>query len=245
MKIREKINLDAEGLWKYGPINIALFGDSITHGAVGNDIDYDAVYWNVTQKMLHQFRDYVPINIINAGIGGGNSYRSLARLHRDVISHHPDLIVVCFGLNDVGLELPLYIQSMETIFRQCLESGAEVIFMTPNTLNFYVAEDTPPIHLEYAHITAGYQTEGRMDTYMEAAKATARELGVTICDCYEAWKQLERDGVDTTMLLGNRINHPNAEMHKKMGQMLFETIMGQDSVAMGGDTSTMCDVAKK
>ena len=34
MKIKDKINLDRDGLIKYGPITIVAFGDSVTHGAL-------------------------------------------------------------------------------------------------------------------------------------------------------------------------------------------------------------------
>lgn len=44
----------------------------------------------------------VPVNIVNAGISGDCAEGGLKRLERDVLSYNPDLIVVCYGLNEVG-----------------------------------------------------------------------------------------------------------------------------------------------
>ena len=57
MKIKEKLMLDQEGLAKYGPINVVIFGDSVSHGAVNGYIDYENVYWNILKKKLNSFRD--------------------------------------------------------------------------------------------------------------------------------------------------------------------------------------------
>ena len=56
MKIKEKIMLDIDGLKQHGPINIVVFGDSVTHGAVNGYFDYEHVYWNLLKQKLHAFR---------------------------------------------------------------------------------------------------------------------------------------------------------------------------------------------
>ena len=90
MRIKDKLNLEYDGLVKYGAITIVAFGDSVTHGAVGPDeISYDTVYWNRLRKKLNEVRDYMPVNVINAGIGGITAEGSLERMERDVFSHHP------------------------------------------------------------------------------------------------------------------------------------------------------------
>lgn len=61
----------------------------------------------------------VPVNIVNAGISGDCAEGGLKRLERDVLSYNPDLIVVCYGLNEVGKSkdgLDLYINSLWGIF---------------------------------------------------------------------------------------------------------------------------------
>ncbi len=240
MRIKDKILLDYEGLIKHGPINIVAFGDSVTHGAFENGvIDYEAAYWNQLRKKILEVRDYIPVNAINAGIGGITAYDSLNRIESQALTHNPDLIIICFGLNDVNGELDVFLSSLKTIFEKSLASGAEVIYLSPNMLNTYVdKENTAAEHLEYSYVTAEMQTSGRMDTFIEGAIKVAKESGVKVCDCYGVWKEMSKTK-DTTQMLANRINHPTREMHKLFADMLFETIFDGDTAADVKDNNTM------
>lgn len=238
MHIKDKILLDRKGLEQYGPITIVAFGDSVTHGALCGEINYETVYWNLLRKMILAVRNYVPVNVINAGIGGITASGSVGRIESQVLTHRPDLIIVCFGLNDVNEPLERYLSALRTIFEKCRASGADVIFMTPNMLNTYVAPDAPKTHLEYAAVTAKYQTEGRMDQYMESAVRLAEEMGVAVCDCYAKWKKLA-ETEDTTKLLINRINHPTPEMHELFADSLFQMIFSERPQVVPENASTM------
>lgn len=234
MKIIEKLYLDREGLEKYGPINIVIFGDSVSHGAVNGYIDYENVYWNLLKRKLNALRDYIPVNMINASVGGTTAKRSLPRLESQVLRHEPDLIIVSFGLNDVNGELEEYLEALREIFKKCIDSESDVIFMTPNMLNTRVADDTPKEYLRYAAKTAVMQNEGRMDEYIYAAAALAKELGVTVCDCYSMWKEISK-AQDVTMLLANRINHPTSEMHRLFADSLYDIIVNSQSKSSSAD----------
>lgn len=224
MHIKDKISMDTEGLIKEGPITIVAFGDSVTHGALLNEINYETVYWNLLRKKILDVRNYVPVNVINAGIGGITAQGSLDRIDRQVLAHNPDLIIVCFGLNDVNGELETYLSSLRIIFEKCKNFGADVIFMTPNMLNTYVADGTPEQYLEYAKHTAELQNGGKMDLFMKSAVELAEEMEVDVCDCYSEWKKLS-ETEDTTKLLINRINHPTQEMHELFADRLFKMIL--------------------
>lgn len=239
MRIKDKINLDRYGLEEEGPINIVVFGDSVTHGVfeIGQPNDYEAVYWNLLRKKIVAVNDYVPVNVINAGIGGITAHGSLKRLEKHVLRHWPDLIIVCFGLNDVNDTLEVFISSLETIFEKCLSSGAEVIYMSPNMLNTYVADDVDERYKKYAGETAEYQTSGKMDLYINSAVELAKKMGVKVCDCYAKWKELSKTE-DTTMLLANKINHPTREMHNLFADSLFEVIF-DDFCVCDSDNDTM------
>jgi len=239
MHIKDKVYMDREGLEKEGPITIVAFGDSVTHGALSiGEINYETVYWNLLRKKILNVRNYVPVNVINAGIGGVSARTSVNRLDAQVLSHNPDLIIVCFGLNDVNGPLDTYLSSLETIFEKCTASGADVIFMTPNMMNTYVSPNTAPEHMEYAAITADYQNSGKMDLYITSAVQLAEKMNVTVCDCYSQWKILS-ESQDTTQLLANYINHPTKEMHQLFADMLFEIIFKDTPNVAKKDTSTM------
>ena len=148
-----------------------------------------------------------------------------------------DLIIVCFGLNDVNDPLEVYLSSLKTIFEKCKASGSEVVFMTPKMLNTYVADDAPERYRDYAGVTAEYQNSGRMDNYMESAVNLANEMGVKVCDCYKKWKKLS-ETEDITKLLINRINHPTPEMHELFANSLFELIF-EEEIKSDAEESTM------
>ena len=228
MKVKEKLFLDRQGLIENGAITIAIFGDSVSHGALNGCFDYENVYHHLLQKKLNALRDYIPVNIINASVGGTSAKSSLKRLQKQVLLHEPDLTVVCFGLNDVNGTKEDYLDALREIFTRVSASGSELIFMTPNMMNTYVAEDTPREHFEYAHKTAETQNSGKVDDYIYSAIALAESMGVTVCDCYSEWKELAKTQ-DTTALLVNRINHPISEMHKLFADRLYRLIIGEEA----------------
>ncbi len=240
MKIAEKINFNFEELCDNGAINIVILGDSVSHGCFDKDErDYEAVYWRKLQKKIYEVRDYTPVNIINSAIGGDTVTHALPRLYRDVISHHPDLCIVCFGLNDINGPLEEYESSLKVIFNTCNDNGIDVIFMTPNMLNTYSSDETEAKYKDYSFITADMQNSGKMDTFMQKAREVAKECVITVCDCYAEWKRLYENGEDITMLLDNKINHPTREMHNLFADMLFDVIFDRDFVSNSKDESTM------
>ena len=236
MKVFKKMMMGLDELKENGPINIVIFGDSISHGAFNGYMDYENVYWNVLKKKMYEYRDFVPVNMICASIGGTYAMEALKRFDSQVLIHNPDLVIICFGLNDVNSRIENYIASLKTMFEKCLESGVEVIFMTPNMLNTRVSVNTPPQYLEYAKKTAEMQNGGKMDSFMEAAVALAKSMDVQVCDCYAKWKEMSKTR-DITSLLCNRINHPNEEMHRLFADSLYEMIVGTDATAENSEST--------
>lgn len=225
MTVKEKLQkLDYKGLYEHGAITIVVFGDSISHGAVNGYIDYENVYWNKLKKKLNRFQSYVPVNIINSAIAGTTAAVQLPRFERFALRYDPDLIIICFGLNDVHNPLEEYISALERMFKKSKDAGCNTIFMTPNMMNTYVAADTPKDYLDLAVKAAKTQNCGKMDEYMKAAIKTAEKCGVPVCDCYSKWKELAKTQ-DTTLLLANRINHPAPEMHDLFADELYKMII--------------------
>ncbi len=227
MKINEKLAMPYDGLYTEGAITIVAFGDSVTHAMLaGPEIDYETVYWNLLRRRINQIRPEIPVNVICSGIGGATAKGSLARMEKQVFSHSPDLVIICFGLNDVGgCTLEEYVDSMSAIFARCRETGTDAIFLTPNMMNTSLAEDLPPQDVGFATFTMSLQVSGKLDEYIDAAKKRAEEMGITVCDCYAEWKKLS-ETEDITHRLCNRINHPSREMHVLFADMLYDTIFG-------------------
>lgn len=221
---------------------IAFLGDSVTQGCFElykkNDsaleafYDKNCSYHNYIAKILTVLFPEAPINIINAGIGGDSAPEGLRRLERDVLAFDPDLTVVCFGLNDCGKGLDglqTYADSLRQIFTKLKEADSEVIFMTPNMMNTkiscHIINRGERKFSDMAERLLELQTDGVLDAYVNVAKSVAEECGVTICDVYGKWKKLAENGIDTTELLANKMNHPTREMNWLFAYSLVETMM--------------------
>ena len=102
----------AKDNWNARPVTIAFLGDSVTQGCfeiykkneteIETVFDKNNAYHTDVAKILAVLFPSVPVNIFNAGISGDNAPHALERMEQDVLCHHPDLTVVCFGLNDCG-----------------------------------------------------------------------------------------------------------------------------------------------
>ena len=238
MKIVEKFKAKS-GDRLEAAVTIGFLGDSVTQGCfelykktqdkIATVFDKNRVYHNHIYKIFSLLYPDVPVNIINGGVSGTGAGSGLKRFERDVLSHNPDLVVVCFGLNDCrnGIDgIEKYKNSLNEIFVNIAKSGAEAIFMTPNMLNTGIS---PHINdkdiLAIAEELMDLQNNGVMDKYMDAAREVAKINNVKVCDCYNKWKQLYNSGVDVTELLSNKVNHPVREMHWLFAGMLVDTML--------------------
>ena len=148
MNIIKKIKAKAEDNAHNEGVTLAFLGDSVTQGCFelykkeGNIVEtvfdkrhsYEAYVFEIF-CMLYPT---VTLNIINAGVSGDRASSGAERVERDVLSHKPDLTVVCYGLNDCAPEktgLERYITSLGSIFDKLKDGGGDIIFMTPNMMN--------------------------------------------------------------------------------------------------------------
>jgi len=213
-----------------GSVNIVCIGDSVTQGCFLTSSDkykqWD-VFESYTVKLhraLYELYPHKVFNVINSGIGGTTAAQAVVRFDRDVLSYHPDLVIIAFGVNDFG-DLALYEKSIGEMTSKLKELGIPCIYMTEHMMNTYSAEDTAPENKDYSVTTAKAQTDGTMDTLFEHGKKAARENGAAVCDVYSKWKKMSQAGVDVTTLLANRINHPIGKMHDLFVSSLMETII--------------------
>lgn len=236
MKIIEKLASKTADINGNPPVTLAFLGDSVTQGcfdvyatsesSLQTYFDAENAYHTKVRKILNILYPAAPVNIINAGISGGSALEGAQRLERDVLKFSPDLCVVCFGLNDSCVcDMQTYTSSLSEIFDRLKENNIEVIFMTPNMMCTKVS-----CHIENAFIRkvaediSHAQTNGKLEKYLEDAKKIATEKNIPVCDCYSKWKTLHNNGVDTTELLSNHINHPIPDMNWMFAYSLVETM---------------------
>lgn len=239
MNICGKLLQKQQNISDYPGVTITFLGDSVTQGCFEAYLEDDATiatvfdqengYHHHLAHMLSVLYPAVPINIINSGISGGTAPHGLERLERDVLRYSPDLVVVCFGLNDAmaGTEgLQRYLDAMDSILTRLQYENVETIFMTPNMMCTRIDPSiTNPAIANTARAVCRIQTEGVLDTYIQGARDLCARRNVVLCDCYRKWQMLHQNGVDITNLLSNRINHPTKEMNKLFAVSLLETIL--------------------
>lgn len=238
MKILEKCIAKAASNGDEPAVTLAFLGDSITQGCfelveradAGFDNNHDRknAYPAKVAHILGILYPTVPVNVINAGVAGKSAPHGLARLDRDVISHKPDLTVVCFGVNDSGKGVDgigIYTDALAKIFDRLTEAGSEVIFMTPSMMADHISQRlTSPTMQNTAERFVKRQQAGVLDQYVAAAKELCATKNIPVCDCYQLWKSLRAGGVDTTQLLANYINHPTRDMHWLFAYELVKTM---------------------
>ncbi len=105
------------------PLRIAFLGDSITDGYT---------YPQLVRDSLAKSRK-IDVVAINAGIGGDTMHGMQARLQRDVLDHHPDLVTISAGANDAGHGVTAedYEKAMRAAVDAILAKHVKVILLTP------------------------------------------------------------------------------------------------------------------
>lgn len=217
---------------------VAFLGDSVTQGVFetyqkNNELqvvfDSASAYPEKFKELLAMLYPQAPISIINAGVSGNSVAGGYERLKRDVLSLSPDLLIVCFGLNDVnaGMEgIENYKTTLRNIFQIAKDNEIETIFMTPNMMNTDSSKVCSGEILEsLAESFAKLQLEGTFDAYMDTARSVCSEEKIILCDCYAVWKKMYNSGADTTKLLANGLNHPIKKMHELFAWQLVQTII--------------------
>lgn len=215
-------------------MKIAFLGDSVTagcfeiyvnhEGRVDSIRDIEHTYTTVLTNRLAAVHPERNIESKNFGVSGHSSQDGMIRIN-DVMAWEPDIVIVCYGLNDVcNRSKEAYAANMRKIFGKIVSGGAIGVFMTPNMMNTYVHKNTLPNYIGMAHNTAERQNSGAFGQYLDMAKEAAAQSGLKVCDAYEYWKKLEFYGIDTTLLLCNYINHPTRKMHLLFADLLYDCL---------------------
>ncbi len=187
---------------------IVCHGDSITAGA----------HLEAKDKYPEILKSLVPdATVINSGIGGNTSGQGLARLEKDVLRHHPDVVVLLFGTNDSVLTgeakyrvaVDAYEENLREMIRRCRAAGAEVVLCTL----------LPIIPEPYytRHPKQFYDAEGGLEKilhrYHAAATKAGKDLKVPVIDLYKTFEK------DLTLLRPAPDGvHPNAKGTKAIAE---------------------------
>lgn len=167
------------------PAKVVCFGDSITKRG----------YPDILGSLIG-------VDASNAGVAGNTSREGLRRIKKDVLSHHPDVVVVFFGTNDIRVDAPHkyvlpdeYESNLQAIVKACRKQNAKVVLCT-----------LPPIESK-AYFTRHDQKlmdaegglEQMLERYRKVAQQVAEDAKVPLVDLNQLLKKeptwLSKDGV--------------------------------------------------
>lgn len=226
-------------------ITVVCLGDSVTQGIfelapgtsdhfIGYVVDPEAAYPSLLLNALTERG--IDATVINSGISGNYVSDGIRRLERDVLNYDPDIVTVCFGLNDVcSGDAELYEYNLGALFDmiKAYNENIRIVFMTPNMLASRVADEVTDSYFNTMVAMGNVEiTEsGLLDIFMESAKKVCAEHNIPVCDAYSYWKNLYESGEDITSLLASYCTHPSREMHKVFCDMLIETFVDNGIIA--------------
>jgi lysophospholipase L1-like esterase len=149
--------------------------------------------------------------VINAGIAGNTTADALKRLDADVLRHHPDLVLVMFGVNDQ--EIPdgaapgayavppqAFAANLDAIVTRIQATGARVVLLTNRPLVQGPGAPGATFYLDRhgdrgALYTLPRKTKDTIRLYNDIVRAKARERHTALVDIWQA--VVDRAGSDS------------------------------------------------
>lgn len=214
------------------PVLMVALGDSVTQGIAGVDeLLHEQVYHAQLQRQLQSAFPLCVFSRINAGVDGHRAQDGLARLDRDVIRHQPDLTLIAFALNDAALggldAVETFARNIESLIQRIrADTPSDIVLVTPNMM---LTRPNDAIPEKYQQLTDDFlqvQNDGVLARYAEAIVEVGEKTAVPVADVYRRWRQRASNGVDTTTMLANGLNHPDAAGHALAADVLFKSIKG-------------------
>jgi acyl-CoA thioesterase I len=134
------------------PLTIVALGSSSTEGigATGREFTYPSRLAAVLQARFAQ----VPIRVVNRGVSGEMTRQMVARIERDVLPEHPDLVIWQLGTNSVlhDIDPASEVEAARHGIALLKRGGADVVLMD---LQYAPAVLLHPGYREMLHILSG------------------------------------------------------------------------------------------
>ena len=124
------------------PVTIGFLGGSITQGSVATDDTLCYAY-----RVYEWFKKRFPesdVSYVNAGIGATDSEFAAARVAGDLLSAHPDFVLMEFSVNDECSDHMM--ECYEGTLRQILKSKADIGVMLMSNVFYSEGMSTERIH---------------------------------------------------------------------------------------------------
>ncbi len=188
-----------------GPIKVLFYGDSITCG--GSVMDPHESFPDLFMAKLKNNYAHSRINFINRGMGQTSASTRYLRFQEEVLSEHPDLLVIEF-INDYRANSELVDRAYKSILNEAKAAGIDVILCTPHLLN---------------PLCFGYASWQKMAShpYINQVRALSKQNGVALCDLALRWQHCQAEGTPPNWLLTDGVIHLNERGHQIYAEELL------------------------
>ena len=165
---------------------------------------FDAYPHLLHQGLCERF-PYAVINVIVTAIGGETAEGGAGRFNRDVLSSHPDVVTIDYGLNDRSIGLARAEKSWRAMIEAALATRVKVILLTP-TADLDAKADDPndPLNRHAAQI-----------------RRLAAEYHLGLVDSDALFKNYVQQGGRLAELM-SQPNHPNRRGHELVSAHLLD-----------------------
>jgi lysophospholipase L1-like esterase len=210
----------AEPLLRQGD-RMVFLGDSITQ---------QRIYTRYVMNYFAVRHPDLQITFRNAGVSGDTAPGGIRRLMQDVLAAEPDVVSICFGMNDAGYttfeeqRYEKYVAAMTLLIAELREAGARVVLLTPGCVDpgrpggWYDSTSYNPTLMRYA----------------EAVTSLAERKGLPVYDIHrlmlDVQTRAKADDPEFTMIPDSV--HPSPPGHLLMAYGLLQAL-GCDEQASG------------
>lgn len=210
----DEVDVDQEALGKETtPPTVVMFGDSVTEQGLAQQVE----------KIFDE-EGRQPV-FINAGKGYDNATSALDRLNKDVLAHRPNVVTICFGLNDTGGRKPKQFKdSLEQMIKTLGQADIDVALIT----------STPFDNARHGWgKDEDFQTLGGLDQYMDRAfcqtvRDLAKEHELVLIDLHTHFTDaFKKDPKLIKLVISNDGVHLTAKGKSMAAQRIAEVITAQ------------------
>jgi lysophospholipase L1-like esterase len=167
-----------------------------------------------------QVANRLKINVINSGIGGDTTGGLLGRFYPGVVQHHPDVVLIMGGTNDLWWDLDLKLIRANIFTMACQAIHHEIIPLIGLPLPLAVEKARLQ---DFAAPEGGYQKfVKQLAALIKTLKVAARQNDVGCLDFYHPF--LDDAGNPNEKYFLEDGLHPNQAGHMRMTDIAMEML---------------------
>ena len=166
--------------------------------------------------------------VINAGIGGNNTYNLLQRLENDVLSYKPDLVVLMVGTNDMlnhrkMISYHEYSENLLSLVEAIQNIGARVLLMSPPPC------DTTYLYQRHSRELFSQLPNDKLDSASCILRNIAKHTGAGFIDLFREFKEMNLPQHNHDLFIRNFMNsgvkdgvHPTPLGYRFIAENVFQ-----------------------